>query len=146
MSSRDEDRPGPITQTELEELRRTVAKATVADIGATWEDGADPLLREDVEGYLSHFAAIKRDEKGEIIKNNPCLRCHEALSGDLTTQLFGRGGFTWGLAHGSGFCKNCGWPATLYHFIKDRNGEDIVTIRHVVLQIHPDDVEIKKPE
>ena len=28
------------------------------------------------------------------------------------------GSFTWGIAHGDGFCGRCKWPIRLYHFVK----------------------------
>lgn len=132
-----EDRPKRITQADLEALRKSVEHATIADIDAEWKDGADPAHIKAVAEYLHHFAARKRDDPG-----NPCLRCGAHLHRTMVDQLFGSGGFEWGLAHGHGYCRNCGWPATLYHFIKDADGKEVMTVRHVVLQAHPDDIEI----
>jgi len=47
-------------------------------------------------------------------------------------------GFEWGLGHGEGQCRNCHWPETLYHFVKDKGGNDVITIRGFLLQYHPD--------
>lgn len=123
----------PLTQAELDELRRITPRATIDSIGATPTDEASPEFIADLTAYLSRYAAPARDEDGKPKEGHPCLRC-------------GRGGFEWGLAHGHGHCRNCGWPATLYHFIKDRNGEDLLTIRNVLLQVHPDNVEIRKKD
>lgn len=90
---------------------------------------------EDLNAYLAAFAApTKKDE------TNLCFHCGEAFNGGLAQQLFGNGGFEWGLTHGDGYCKCCGWPARLYHFIRDRHGDDLITMRHIVLPYLPADV------
>lgn len=76
--------------------------------------------------------------------DQPCLKCDEPLAGGLKSFLLGKGGFTWGLAHGAGFCQNCRWPARAHHFIKDADGDDVVTLRNFILQYHPDYVTEKK--
>lgn len=132
----DDDRPKKLSQAKLESLRKTVPHATLDSIGAEVKEGADPNVIEDLTAYLHHFAA----PNGE---GHPCLRCGEPLVQSMVQQLMGtRGGFEWGLAHGHGHCRCCGWPATLYHFIKDRHGKDLMTIRNILLQVHPDDIEL----
>ncbi len=69
------------------------------------------------EDYAKHFAAHSPDSK--------CLYCG------------GWGTFTWGLAHGSGYCVTCGWPARLYHFIKDEAKEKRIVL---LLQYHPKEI------
>ena len=130
-----DEKPAKLTQARLEKLRETIPHATIQGIGAKPGPEATQEFLDDLAEYLRHFVEPKRDD-GE-----PCVGCGEPLAGDLAQQLFGRGGFTWGLAHGHGHCKRCGWPATMYHFIKDRHGEDLVTIRNILLQQHPDDIE-----
>lgn len=53
-----------------------------------------------------------------------------------------RGAFTWGLTHGEGYCHYCGWPARLYHFIKDHTGNEQRIVR--LLQYHPDQIVLAK--
>jgi hypothetical protein len=140
-----------MTQERLEELRKTIAHADLEDLGliVSAEDGQEERVAvaetvEDVREYLKSFARFPRDEEGKFIKGNPCIGCGENMAGGLAEQLLARGGFTWGLAHGHGHCRNCGWPATLYHFIKDRHGKDLCTVRGILLQAHPDTVSLKK--
>jgi hypothetical protein len=121
----------------IKALRASVPHATVESI-ATVNDGADAQLVEDLAAYQHHFAAPPQGE------DHPCLRCEKPLKRSLVSQLMGQeGGFEWGLVHGQGHCRNCGWPATLYHFIRDRNGNDLLTIRNLLLQQHPDDIELR---
>jgi hypothetical protein len=105
-------------------------------------DTAESIIAA-LDAYFVPFAAppMDRAEDGKvsIIDNHPCLNCGEEQTG-LTAQMLGSG-FTWGIAHGEGFCGNCKWPARLYHFIKDANGNEVTTIRGFLLQYHPDFVE-----
>lgn len=130
-----------ITQSRLDELRISVPHASLADIGAETKPGIDPNIVEDIQKYLRHFAALKRDTDGKAADGQPCIVCDQPLVG-MAAMLVGRGGFQWGLAHGEGFCGNCRWLATVYHFVKDRDGNDLMTFRHVILQVHPDQIEI----
>jgi hypothetical protein len=97
-----------------------------------------------LDKYFECFAQppfeVAADGKNEI-GDCPCLKCGKPLLG-LTSFILG-GGFTWGLAHGEGFCAECRWPARAYHFIKDAEGKDLITIRNVILQYHPDFVETR---
>lgn len=101
-----------------------------------------------LDDYFFSFAQIpieKADDGKTIIAKQPCLKCSEPLSGGgLAESFFGKGGFEWGLAHGEGHCRGCGWPARAYHFIKDADGNDVMTIRNIVLQYHPDFVSTKR--
>lgn len=131
-------KPKKLTDDDLAALRASVPHATLESVGATAKEGADPEVIADLSAYFHHFAA----PAGE---GHPCLSCGEPLVQNMVQQLMGaRGGFEWGLAHGHGHCRCCGWPATLYHFIKDRHGNDLMTIRNILLQQHPDDIELKK--
>jgi hypothetical protein len=129
------DKPKRLTQADLEELRRTVAHVALEDL-ANVKDGTKPEVVEDLRAYFHHFAKPSGDD-------HPCLRCGKPLMGGLSAFLLNDGGFEWGLVHGQGHCRCCGWPATAHHFIKDRNGEDLMTVRNMVLQVHPDDIEIR---
>lgn len=60
-----------------------------------------------------------------------CLGCGAALSG-----LFGLiGTFTWGIAHGEGVCRDCGYPYRALHY-------DVGPIKsfNMILPHHPDDL------
>lgn len=90
-----------------------------------------------LDDYFTHFAAVevKDDENGKRqIQDQKCIGCGDMLTGFL-------GGWRWGIAHGVGECGRCGWPSHGHHFIKDESGEDVVTLRNFILQIHPDFVE-----
>lgn len=81
-------------------------------------------LRAAIEAYLKPFA--KPNDEGK------CLSCG-------TVQLMAAllGGFTYGLVHGEGYCSKCKWPGRANHYFKDKNGEDIGSMR-MILQYHPD--------
>lgn len=81
-----------------------------------------------VNEYLKVFLAPieKLDEKGQLL-HIECVNCGEALGG-----LFGT--FTWGLAHGEGYCSNCGYPARAKHFL-EHEGWKFTMNR--ILQYHP---------
>lgn len=130
-----------ITQDRLNELRASVPHCQINDIGELTSDPTNDYA-QDLTAYLHHFAAPKRDAAGVRVEGQPCIVCDEPLNPGLFGM--GRGGFEWGIAHGHGHCRNCRWPATLYHFIKDRNGEDLATIRGILLQQHPGDIEIRE--
>lgn len=129
------DKPKRLTQEDLEELRRTVPHAALEDL-AEVKDGASPEVIADLRAYFHHFAKPGDD-------GHPCLRCGKPLSGGLSAFLLDNGGFEWGLVHGHGHCRCCRWPATAHHFIKDRHGNDLMTARNLILQVHPDDIEIR---
>lgn len=104
---------------------------------------------ETLRALDNYFAPFARPE-GERIdgrfkygERQPCIKCDAPMVGNLVDQFIGSAGFTWGLVHGEGHCRKCGWPARLYHFIKDENGADMVTIRNLLLQYHPDFVSHK---
>lgn len=105
--------------------------------GASESDVQDFI--RDADAYFDTFAAPEKDKHGELI----CLKCGEQLTG-FHAMLLGKGGFEWGLAHGEGHCRNCGWPARAYHSAKKATGEDLFTVRNLILQYHPDFVETRK--
>jgi hypothetical protein len=111
-------------------------------MSASDDTPADVLA--DLDKYFEPFAQPRRDETRSE-KPMLCLKCDEPLTGFLAS-MFGRGGFTWGLAHGEGHCAGCHWPGRAHHFIKDAKGGDLVTLRNVVLQYHPDFVTLKSGE
>lgn len=120
-----------ITQERLDELRASTPHCAPADIETTFGPGATPEQIEDFTAYLRRYAAPKPIEEGWITPGRPCLVCNEV------------GSFEWGLQHGEGHCTKCHWPATLYHFVNDRNGKELVTIRGLLLQYHPDQIRLR---
>jgi hypothetical protein len=72
--------------------------------------------------YAANFAEPLLEQK--------CLYCGESYT------------FTWGLTHGEGHCTECGWPARLYHFIKDESGNETRVVK--LLQVHPDAIDADK--
>lgn len=122
------------------DIGRTIERCTLADANITADlmEGAGAAEREAVEDLTAYFARFAKPEWGDTPSVGcKCIKCGNYLSGFLGT-------FTWGLCHGEGFCSSCKWPARAYHFIKDRHGEDLATIRGVILQYHPDEVEERK--
>jgi hypothetical protein len=106
-----------------------------------------PDIIAALDKYFEPFAqgpfTVKPDGKRDFGKQ-PCLKCDAPLSGGLAEALLGEGGFEWGLAHGEGHCRKCRWPARAYHFIKDADGKDLMSIRGFIIQYHPDFVSKKK--
>jgi hypothetical protein len=88
-----------------------------------------------LDAYFAPFAQPLMDGR-KIKDNHPCLKCGKPLTG-LASMFLG-GGFAWGIAHGEGHCSACHWPARAHHFIKADDGSNFATIRHFVLQYHPD--------
>lgn len=104
-----------------------------------------PEIIKALDEYFAPFAqppGETKDGKFHVKDGHPCLKCGEALTG-LASMLIGSGGFRWGLAHGEGNCSKCGWPARMYHFIKDDKGEELMTVRGFLLQYHPDAVTMR---
>ena len=137
-----------ITQARLDELKASAKHATLADIGDLKlnepSEAADAMVVE-INAYLAHFAAPQKNEDGSLVEGHPCLVCDMPLVGQLVDLLLHpEAGFEWGLVHGMGHCRNCRWPAAAHHFIKDRNGVELLTMRNVILQIHPDKITLKK--
>ena len=77
--------------------------------------------------YVAHFQPIR------LTKNNTVACC--GCGANLTGLLLGT--FTWGMAHGEGFCGRCRYPTRMYHFVGERRFA-------FPLQYHPD--ELIKPK
>ena len=97
---------------------------------------APKTLTDALDAYFEPFA---QPERSEAAGENPmlCLKCREPLTG-MFASMFGKGGFEWGMAHGEGRCRCCGWPARAMHYVKDDSGKEVLTLRNFVLQYHPD--------
>lgn len=99
-----------------------------------------------LDAYFEPFAMppMTMTESGRpSVGKHPCLKCGCPLHAELTDQLFGYGGFEWGLVHGEGRCVKCRWPARKYHFIKGPGGEEQRI--DFILQYHPDCVTQREP-
>lgn len=108
------------------------------------KDDTPAEMIEALDAYFKPFAA-QPGERGDdgtftVAEGRPCFVCDAPMTG-LVGLILGRGGFEWSIVHGEGHCRCCRWPARAYHYIKDANGEDLMTIRNLVLQYHPDEVD-----
>lgn len=93
-----------------------------------------------LDRYFEVFAqpALETSPEGKkVMSEIKCIRCDEPQAG-----LFGA--FTWGVAHGFGYCWNCCWPARAHHFIKDLDGKEVLIIHNFILQYHPMSVDEKE--
>lgn len=107
----------------------------------TVDSETPPEMIAALDAYFTPFAQVPIKDDGKLAEL-PCLKCGELLNGDFVGFLMDNGGgFEWGLTHGEGHCKKCGWPARAYHFIKDKDGKELGSIRGLILQYHPDFVE-----
>jgi hypothetical protein len=99
-----------------------------------------------LDKYFGVFAQPNMEQRDgvNILGDQPCLKCDEPLAGGLAEYFLSKGGFEWGLVHGEGHCRGCHWPARAHHFIKDADGKDVVTLRNVILQYHPDYVSVRR--
>lgn len=111
-----------ITQTRIRELRKTIPHADADAIKATFGERATAEQIEDLNAYLNRYAA-------PVEGDSPCVACGEPYA------------FQWGIQHGEGDCHSCRWPGTLYHFINDRHGKELVVIRGLLLWYHPDGID-----
>lgn len=91
-------------------------------------DEGHASIADQFPAYLAHFAKHQTDEGG----NPVCLKCKRSLQGS----------FRWGVAHGSGSCSGCSWPARAYHYFKDAAEKEIRIV--MILQYHPEFVKMPK--
>lgn len=108
-------------------------------------DDTSAEIVERVRVYFAQFVQVQGEVVDGVLKlgSQPCVSCGEILNPDLAQSLLGEGGFEWGLVHGHGNCRKCGWPCVAHHFVKDADGEDLFSIVNFVLQVHPDNVSRK---
>jgi hypothetical protein len=100
---------------------------------ATWRD----VFEIKGDGFTSDDAAVLDEylRKFTLRPDNLCPGCDATLVGDLVDQLLGKATFTWGMAHGEGFCRECRYPARAYH-------RDFGPVKFVsaVLPYHPEEL------
>lgn len=98
----------------------------------------DPAEVHALEAYFSRFLHPAKAPA----KAGACVRCGEVQGGSLIDALFSGGArFTWGLAHGEGFCEVCKYPGRALHY-------DVGPIKalRIILQYHPDDLSERKDD
>lgn len=90
----------------------------------------DALPTEDIAALDAYFQ--------RFVDVATCICCGRKQGGTLVDQLLGEACFTWGLTHGEGYCRNCGYPARAYH-------RDVGPIQFIqaILQYHPDELMLR---
>ena len=91
------------------------------------------LPTAEADDYLQRFVPPRANEKGDMIL---CVCGARLFGGGMMGAAF-FATFTWGLVHGEGICRDCGYPTRMYHQF---SGDKDCTFP---LQYHPDDVEQK---
>lgn len=110
-------------------------KMRASDIADIKEPGpeADAAMKR-LDDYLQAF--VKADDHGK------CVCCGEQQGGDMIAGLLGKAKFRWGLAHGEGFCSECGYPGRALHYIGE--GKDEMRLS-LILQYHPEGLSFEQP-
>lgn len=116
-----------------------IERCAPEDAGLVYQEPPPDSLREDIEAYFANFAKPEcpDSEGAAFLACQPCINCGEP-------QMGMGGHFQWGLVHGEGSCTNCGWPGRAHHYVKDRDGKELFSLRNVLLQYHPSVVEKRK--
>lgn len=131
-----------------EELARlkalNLARATPEVWGVNIPEGASESERAEGERLIGVIAEYLK----QFVPPSDCICCGKPLGAkDAIHGLLGGATFTWGIAHGEGFCSHCKYPARAMHYVKDGEGKpDLLTVRNFILQYHPDELTVEKPE
>lgn len=123
-------------------LPRCTYDSLVAALGLTFKPAGDASPEEVAAGLAEIRAAIDKQFAPFIPPQKECLGCGSILAGDSLVDAFLRATFTYGLAHGEGFCGNCGYPARANHYAPE-GGAGLTFVR--VLQYHPDELVERPP-
>jgi hypothetical protein len=94
----------------------------------------ETLPEVDEKALSEYFAHFVKTEGGKCV----CCGARQG-SKDVMDAFLGGGKFTWGIAHGEGFCSVCNWPARAYHF----NVGPIERFE-MILQYHPDELNVRE--
>ena len=99
----------------------------------------EELSEADAAAMDAYFSRFVMPESGEL-ETTKCIGCGSVLCGGIMSVLLGAT-FTYGLAHGEGFCNKCKWPARSHHY-------DVGPIKRfvAVLQYHPSGLKIRNAE
>lgn len=114
----------------IELRRRNLAHVTFSDLFHVDEGKLTPDEIGAVNAYLHRFALLRDDDGTRCPGCNAILTRKDAVSGFLLGATF-----EWGLTHGVGHCRDCGYQARAYHF-------DVGPIKRfeAVLPYHPDEL------
>lgn len=108
----------------LPTLTAAVVNPTIPE-GATPEEIAKSKgLIAELDAYFSAFTPMK--------EGNLCICCGTPQGASNVVDAFFKAGFTWGLAHGEGFCRKCHYPARACHYVGDW-----FSLSGMILQYHP---------
>lgn len=130
----------PMSEHAFPPVRATAAMFVSMKDGLSDEERAEAeAFVKEADEYFSQFAQSVVEEKDgkKDTLGAKCFHCGEYLTG-MGSALLGNGGFTWGLAHGEGFCRACRWPVRAHHFAKKADGSELFTLRNFPLSYHPD--------
>lgn len=107
--------------------------------GATGADQENlRIIRQYFRQFIRPAGHVDPDTGRYQITSQHCWGCGKLLVGTLVENLI-EATFRWGLAHGKGYCRVCGWPSVGHHYV--RNGdEDLIVLRDFILQVHPEHV------
>ena len=105
------------------EPSKDMTAATFDQIFTITEGEVTDVEKAQMDEYLSNYV---------VPPENRCIKCDSKLIGTLTDQLLGTT-FEWGMVHGEGHCRKCGWPARYYHHPKEGPLESFT----LMLQVHP---------
>lgn len=91
---------------------------------------APPDVLAALDAYFAQFAAPAGvTTPGLIFGAHACL-CGAPLTGFLGT-------FTWGIAYGEGFCRDCKRPGRAHHVVRDAEGVEVLRLSEYVLMYLP---------
>lgn len=102
-----------------------VRPCTLDTIGAAFTGDARPETVALVTAYFARFAAPIIPAKADAFRGAECV-CGEALTGLL-------GGFRYGLAHGEGYCSDCGRAVRSHHYLRDADGAEVLSLTNFPL-------------
>lgn len=97
-------------------------------------EGTESLSEADSKVLAEYFRAFTNVE-------GKCPGCGATLGGGLSEFLTGGATFIWGIAHGEGTCRKCGYPCRALHY-------DIGPIKTLplILPYHPDELSFENEQ
>jgi hypothetical protein len=108
--------------------------------GQTLAAGELEAQAKALDDYFRQFAATLTVVEGEL-RRIACPGCGEALHRNNTIESLLLGStFMWGVCHGQGFCRECGYPARGHHA-----DVGIIKSLNLVLPWHPDEIAAEPP-
>lgn len=105
------------------------------------EGKLEPEQERALYEYFSKFIpnTNKRFGTGDDLTID-CVGCGKLLAGGIVGLFLGQT-FTWGIAHGEGYCRECGYPARAIHY-------DVGPIKRLefIFQYHPEEIRSNEEE